>query len=459
MLASGSARRLSDPSARAARAAGSAPRLGPAALHDERAESRPRGARQGRRRQLWLARVLLTAAVLIASYLAYFSLSGRALPGCRPEDGCSDALSSAWAYWLGVPVSLPAVALYVTLLAATFAVERKLPQVIRRRLWIASLALGSMILVAAIWFVGLQMFALEQWCKWCTTTHVLASAAAGILIHQARVATRPPRPRRTVLSTKEVKWVAAGAAALGWVVLAAGQLASPPPAAAVTAAIAPNASALPGPKGLIDLHNGRFKLNAAELPLIGPVNAKTILVGLFDYTCHHCRETRRVVKKAIERASGRLAIISLPMPLDKECNHLVMRTTKEHVHACEYGALALGVFRAKPAAFPEFENWLFEPVDPPSIEQARNKAMGLVGVQALSRAMRDPWIGERLVNNIALYEANAHASGGDTRLPQIVIGGTLIQGTIRSPDDLFQLLARHATRITRAPDVDAENSR
>jgi hypothetical protein len=71
--------------------------------------------------------------------------------------------------------------------------------------------------------------------------------------------------------------------------------------------------------------------------------------------------------------------------------------------------------------------------------------MELVGVQALSRAMRDPWIGERLVNNIALYEANAHASGGDTRLPQIVIGGTLIQGTISSPDDLFQLLARHTT--------------
>jgi uncharacterized membrane protein len=452
MLTSGSAPRLDEASA-----AGSAPRLGPAALDDGRAESRPHG-RQGRRRQLWLARALLTAAVLGASYLAYFSLSGRALPGCRPEDGCGDALSSSWANWLGVPVSLPAVALYLTLLAATFAVERKLPQATRRRLWIASLALGSMILVAALWFVGLQMFVLEQWCKWCTTTHLLASAAGGIMIHQARIATRsqsrrtgvaPHRPRQPILSTKEVKWFAAGAAALGWVVLAAGQFASPPPATAVTAAIAPNSSALPEAKGLIVLHKGKFKLNAAELPLIGPANAKTILVGLFDTTCHHCRQTRRVVKKAIERASGRLAIVSLPMPLDKECNHLVTRTTPEHVHACEYGALALGVFRAKPAAFPEFENWLFEPVDPPSIEQARNKAMVLVGVQALSRAMRDPWIGERLVNNIALYEANAHASGGDTRLPQIVIGGTLIQGTIGTPDDLFELLARHATSARR----------
>ena len=446
MPTSGSVRRLDEASAP------------PVALDDGRAGSRLQGARLRRRRELWLARALLAAAVLLASYLAYFSLSGAALPGCRPEDGCGDALSSSWATWLGVPVSVPAVALYLTLLAATFALERKRPQVTRRRLWIASLALGSMILVAAIWFVGLQMFALEQWCKWCTTTHLFASGAAGIMIHQARIATQsqarsagiaPHRPRQRILSTKEVKWFAAGAAALGWVVLAVGQLTSAAPAGAATAEIAPSASAQPESKGTIVLHKGRFKLNPAELPLIGPANAKAILVGLFDTTCHHCRETRRVVKKAIERASGRLAIISLPMPLDKECNHLVTRTTKEHTHACEYGALALGVFRAKPAAFPEFENWLFEPVEPPSIEQARNKAMELVGVQALSLAMRDPWIGERLVLNIELYEANAHASGGDTRLPQIVIGDTLTQGTISSPDDLFQLLAQHATSDRR----------
>jgi uncharacterized membrane protein len=52
-------------------------------------------------------------------------LSGGALPGCRPEDGCSDALSSSWANWLGVPVSVPAVALYLALFGVTFAVERR----------------------------------------------------------------------------------------------------------------------------------------------------------------------------------------------------------------------------------------------------------------------------------------------------------------------------------------------
>jgi uncharacterized membrane protein len=401
-----------------------------------------------RARQLWVARLFVIAAAGVASYLAHHSWSGGALPGCRPEDGCSDALSSSWAHWLGAPVSVPAIALYGALFGATFAVQRKLPPVTRRRLWLASLALGSMILAAAIWFMGLQVFALEQWCKWCTTTHLLASVGAGIMIYQARIATRARQP---LLSTKEVKWFAAGSAALGWLVLAVGQLVSAAPAAAATAAIAPAPAAsseLRG-QGLIVLHDGRFELRASELPMVGLANAKAILVGLFDYTCHHCRETRRVVKKAIERASGRLAMVSLPMPLDKACNPLVTRTTAEHAHACEYAALALGVFRARPAAFREYDDWLFGPADAPPIEQARSKARELVGDQALARALRDPWIGERLANNVALYEANAHASRGDTRLPQIVMGDTLVQGTISTTDDLFQLLARHGTASRR----------
>ena len=179
--------------------------------------------------------------------------------------------------------------------------------------------------------------------------------------------------------------------------------------------------------------------------MLGPASARTILVGLFDYTCHHCRETRRVIKKAIERASGRLAIVSLPMPLDASCNRLVKRTPEEHAHACEYARLGLAVFRAQPAAFREFDDWLFDPIDPPRIEQARAKATSLAGARALERALGDPWIHERLASNVALYEANAHASDGDTRLPQIVIGDTLVRGTIRTADDLFELLARHAS--------------
>jgi uncharacterized membrane protein len=407
----------------------------------------PAESRSVRRQNFWIARVLLTVAIVTASYLAHYSLSGRALPGCRPEDGCSDALSSAWANWFGLPVSVPAIALYAALLALTFAVEQKLRRAIKRRLWLASLALASIVIAAAIWFVGLQAFVVEQWCRWCMATHLLASVAAGLVIHRARCASRPARPRVPLLSATELKWGAAASAALGGVLLAGGQLASSPPTppAASVVSSGSDTPALAASTKFIVLHDGRFKLNAAELPMLGPARAGTILVGLFDYTCHHCRETRRVIKKAIERASGRLAIVSLPMPLDASCNPLVTRTPEEHAHACEYARLGLGVFRAQPAAFREFDDWMFDPIDPPRIEQARAKANSLAGAQALERALGDPWIDERLASSVALYEANAHASRGDTRLPQIVIGDTLVSGTIGTADELFQLLARHAS--------------
>lgn len=202
------------------------------------------GERQRHRQELWLARALLAAAVLIAGYLAYFSLSGAALPGCRPEDVCGDVLASSWGNWFGVPVSLPAVGIYLALLAASFGVDRRVRSVTRRRLWSASVALGSTILVAAVWFTGLQMLALEQWCMWCTATHLLASGSGGIMIHRARVATRSGQ---RVLAAKELGWFAAGAAAIGWVVLAAGQVTSALPAAAASVSAARAARYLRSP--------------------------------------------------------------------------------------------------------------------------------------------------------------------------------------------------------------------
>ncbi len=399
-------------------------------------------------RRWWIARTLLSGAILIALYLASTSLSGRALPGCRPEEGCGDLLASRWAYWLGVPVSVPAIAIYAALGAVTFVVQRKKPPLVRRRLCIAALALSSLIAAAALWFAGLQLFVAERWCQWCVATHLLAVAAAAIVIYQVRRMSRQRR-RAPVLSPRQFETGMAAAAALGWAVLLGGQLASAAPAASTSMV---SSSAEPGPDasalarlagGAFVLHGGRFKLNATELPVLGSADAATFIVSLFDLTCHHCRDTHRLIAKALERYSGRLAIISLPMPLDSACNPLVKRTTAEHAHACEFARLGLAVFRAQSAAFREFDDGLFAAEVPPPIEQARARAAQLVGAAQLEQALSDPWVDEQLASAVALYEANAHAAGGDTRMPQIVIGAHVVHGPIGTADELFQLLERH----------------
>jgi len=59
----------------------------------------------------WLAwvRALLAVAILGAGYLAWLAIHNGSAAGCGPESGCNKVLQSRWAYWLDLPVSVPAV--------------------------------------------------------------------------------------------------------------------------------------------------------------------------------------------------------------------------------------------------------------------------------------------------------------------------------------------------------------
>jgi len=234
----------------------------------------------------WVAQLLLIGATVVAIYLANVSISGRALPGCGPEGRCHETLSSEWGYWLNIPVSLPASATYLVLLALTFALRRKQQPVARGRLWLGVLALSSFILAAAVWFVGLQLFVIERWCKLCVVTHLMGAGAAGILIHSVPTTTRERRSREPLLSTKEFRRRAVWSAALGWSALIAGQLAVGAPAPRESS-IAPtssephrdtSSSARSSTPRLLTLHGGQFALNTEKLPLSGPIDAGTIVI-------------------------------------------------------------------------------------------------------------------------------------------------------------------------------------
>ena len=74
---------------------------------------------------LKIVRGLVGVASLVTVYLAYVSLAlGGGVPGCGPDSGCDRVLSSPWAYWLGIPVSLPGLVLYAIFLINTFSLRR-----------------------------------------------------------------------------------------------------------------------------------------------------------------------------------------------------------------------------------------------------------------------------------------------------------------------------------------------
>ena len=65
----------------------------------------------------WIGIGLLVAAAALAAYGALAQSAGTNLPGCGPDGGCSEVLSSRWATLFGLPVGWFAVPLYLAVAA------------------------------------------------------------------------------------------------------------------------------------------------------------------------------------------------------------------------------------------------------------------------------------------------------------------------------------------------------
>lgn len=396
-----------------------------------------------------VVRVLLFLAGLGAGYLLFVSLSGSVPIGCGEGSSCDDVLASRWAYWFGVPVSAPALALYLSLLACTFFPEGG--SISKPPPWRAKFLVfgATAIIAAAAWFLGMQVFVLKSFCKFCLATHAVAVAAAGLILKNPVAGTSGNNRKGPGLAL--VPALISGVTV--WVALALGQtLVRPSPGRvalldpAISTGAPPFATAPPAaqparPPRVLRLHGGRFQLNADELPTLGSATATNLALSFFDYTCHHCREMHGHLR-AIERMfAGRLAFISLPMPLDTSCNPMISSTAAAHLHACQYARLALAVWRARREVHAEFDDWLFAPAVPPGVAEARARAESLVGAAALEAALRDPWIDQQIRRNIELYVANARAAGG-TGMPQLVIGNAVSRGPISGVDELAGVVGK-----------------
>jgi hypothetical protein len=188
------------------------------------------------------------------------------------------------------------------------------------------------------------------------------------------------------------------------------------------------------------IHGGAFAFNLAGVPLMGSPQATNAILSLFDYTCHHCRETHHLLEQVSQKFSNELAIVNLPMPLDSKCNTNIVRTPPPHINACEYARLGLAVWRAKREAHPQYEKWIFGPATPPPLPQARDYATSLVGgSNILHQALQDPWVDRQLKQSINLFATNmtVYKNGA---MPQLMIGTNLIGGNIGQISRLYQLL-------------------
>jgi uncharacterized membrane protein len=379
------------------------------------------------RAELLLARLALFVAFGFSAYLAWNSLKGGGVPGCGPESDCDKVLSSRWAYLLGLPISVFALPVYAVGLGLLFQ---------KARSWKVLLPVAVTILFAALWFVGLQAFALRAFCKFCMSAHVAGGLAALILL------------KNNPLSTSvTMRSVVVGAALTGAVIV--GQFTSAPPAPVQVVSSSPivstsESNAVPtlatnAPDPTFAVVDGQFTLNLKKVPVSGPLNAPKKLAKLFDYTCHHCRDLYHLLLPVKKRYANELAVISLPMPLDANCNSVIKSTQPSHQNACEYARIGLAVFFANPAKFDEFTHWVFTPERPPDVASTRAYAESLIGKEQFAVAIKDPRVEEQIRMDVNIYVASSRLAKRST-MPQMLFarGGSI--GAVRNAAILDQIL-------------------
>jgi len=381
----------------------------------------------------------------MAGYLAWASLSNGPLAGCGPESGCDKVLQSRWAYWLGIPVSIPAFLTYAGLLAATFGISSGSAPARQQTRWTIIVTLAVLVIGAALWFVGLQAFVLKSFCPFCVTAHVSGLVASALLLYLVPIhvpSGKPRSPEAAIALTSALRNKFAFLGACGLAVLVTGQ-------AFVTKQrhqvqkMAESAS-LTSPKNeprKLSLHDGRFQLVVDDVPIIGSPHASNIMVSLFDYSCHICRDMHAHLVEVQQRFSNQLGIVSLPMPLDGKCNPHIRRTSTAHTNACEYAKLALAVWRANRDAFHQFDSWIFAPPQPAPVHEVKQYAASLVGSEKLEAALTNSWVNGQLQTNVAIYAANSR-SMTNSRMPQLIVGHAITAGAIERVDELYSLLAQ-----------------
>ncbi len=483
--------------------------------------------------------LLAWVAFGVASYLAYVSVTGSSVAGCGVEgaNGCDVVLTSSWSKWLGVPVAVLGLACYAVLASLAVLLGLRSPTANR---WIttAFVMFSVVAALASIWFIGVQVFAIGQYCKFCLVTDAcgivlgLIASFAAFRVWSARcsspasgaiqpglVGLRPPASATTtatVLVGPAPSLRAAFGGAIPLVaILIGGQLlfasktfkvekialnqnvsldspadAATTPANATTrvamripsetentptsdvakpkdaelAASAKDANppaspvdsapkddghnnapstppAEPANKRLVSFLGGKLTLDVYRHPLIGSPEAPHIVVEMVSYDCPHCRKMYPLIHDAMNRYGDQVALLVMPIPLDRDCNSLVTDPTLHHPGACGTTRLVLGLARLKPEVFGKFHDFLMAGKEkPPGMEKIVPKANDLTNSDKLREVKQSPEIQKQMEGYVKLYGKlmEQNKSAKSFGLPVQILGDKVMSGSVEKADDVFK---------------------
>lgn len=191
----------------------------------------------------------------------------------------------------------------------------------------------------------------------------------------------------------------------------------------------------------LEFLKGGLKLDAYEQPIIGSPEAPYVVLELVSYDCPHCRKTNSLIKKAISRYGGQVAVIVLPVPLEQSCNRLITNAAASHKGSCTTTRMALSVADLRPSSFARFHDFLMSGSDekPPALDSIVDKAYSMVDHAKLRELRDSETIKKRIAANVELFAnlEKQNASKKGFGLPIQILGDTVISGSVEKPADLY----------------------
>ena len=378
-----------------------------------------------------LGRILLFGALGLALNLGVISLMQGTVAGCGEGGSCESVMASKWGYALGVPVGLLGAMAYIALLGSEL--KGCCPQLHAVCRWT--------ILGAAAWFVCVQVFISGQFCAWCCVTHTLA--VLGVLL----LWKSPPRGSDNLAGHR---YFAPGLGLIALAGLIVLQALGPdrPTTAGGSLAEGQGASVSgatdDGPR-TVSLHGGKFVIDVQDFPAIGDARrAEHVAVGLFDFTCPHCRELAEILTTVQKEFGDRLAVVQLPGHFNGK-GETIQR-------------LLLAVWREDPDTYHAVAKLLHEGTLAASEAEVRAAIAAHVDANVHQSWLdkHAAWIREVLADSRAIREKNRSLIGTG-KFPQLMIGDYVEAGTRESLGHYYGLFKeKFGLARTTVPKLEVE---
>ncbi|HEX3600816.1 MAG TPA: vitamin K epoxide reductase family protein [Lacipirellulaceae bacterium] len=197
---------------------------------------------------------------------------------------------------------------------------------------------------------------------------------------------------------------------------------------------------------LVKFLGGKLTLDVYKHPLIGSPEAPHIAIEMVSYDCTHCRKMHETIQHALDRYGDQVALLVMPVPLDKECNKLITDPTIVHQGACGTARLVIALAKLAPTEFANFHDFLMSGGDkPPGMEKIIPKAYTITSPDRLRELSRSPQVAKQLETYVDLFGMlQAKSSGSKTfGLPVQILGDTVISGSVEKEEDVFKAWEEH----------------